>query len=427
MFDFVICAGAVMQKNKNNILTLLASLCVSSLSFGMVWDNRYIPLIPHQRLLIKGLPSVFAVDAFFLTASRATSTQEEGTGIPEIFGTFDQGTLSDALDIAGISNPLRSDWRGFKIPWGVNGKLQGQGAQFFYHQAITKHFSLGVSWLFMRVNSSLNFLLKNDSNDNSAKIAFGPSDRDQLDNELRAMFREIRIVHSNSDQAGFGDIDAYLRLGKIWKYTLKCRHIEAGARIGALMATGVKRVLDEPASIPFGGNGHWGIYGELDSLFEVKEDMKLGFLLRLSKRFARTQCERLPVAGEPFIFGATTGFLDVNPGVTANIAPYFVLENLREGLGISVQYTLTAHQKDDLSDARADRKAIPVRLGRPEDDSSWISSYFTINVLYDFGRAKVKREFDPVISLCWDVPTMVFGPKRSLQTHKVAVGVSFYF
>lgn len=416
-----------MQKKKNSILALLALLCTPSVSFAMVWDNRYIPLIPHQRLLIKGLPSVFAVDAFFVTASRAFSTQEEGIGIPEIFGTFDQGTLSDAFDIAGIFNSLRSDWRGFKIPWGMNGKLQGQGAQFFYHQAVTQHVSLGCSWFFMRVNSSLEFKLKNDPASNDARLIYGPSDAQEIDNELRAMFRTIGIVNNHSDQAGFGDVEAYLRLGNIWKYTLKCRRIEAGARLGALIASGVRRVIDEPASIPFGGNGHWGMYGELDSLFEVKEDMKLGFKLRLSKRFARTLCERMPVAGEPILFGATTGFLQVNPGVTANIAPYFVLENLRDGLGISVQYTLTAHQKDDLEDARTDKKAIPVRLGRPEDDSSWISSYFTINVLYDFGRAKVKREFDPVVSLCWDVPTMVFGPKRSLQTHKVAIGVSFYF
>ncbi len=416
-----------MQKKKNNILALLAFLCIPSVSFAMVWDNRYIPLIPHQRLLIKGLPSVFAVDAFFVTASRASSMQEEGIGIPEIFGTFDQGTLSDAFDIAGISNSLRSDWRGFKIPWTMNGKLQGQGAQFFYHQAITRHISLGFSWFFMRVNSSLDFALKNDGPKDNTLTIFGPSDRQELDNERREMLKTINIVNSHSDQAGFGDVDAYLRLGNIWKYTLKCRQIEAGARLGALMATGVKRVINEPASIPFGGNGHWGMYGELDSLFEVKEDMKLGFRLRVSKRFKRTQCERMPVAGEPILFGATTGFLSVDPGVTANIAPYFVLENLREGLGISVQYILTAHQKDDLEDARTDTTAIPVRLGRPEDDSSWISSYFTINVLYDFGRAKAKREFDPVVSLCWDVPTNVFGPKRSLQTHKVALGVSFYF
>jgi hypothetical protein len=412
-----------MQNKKNNILALLAFLCTSSISFAMVWDNRYIPLIPHQRLLIKGLPSVFAVDTFFVTASRATNMQEDGIGIPEIFGNFDQGVLSDAFDIAGIFNSLRSDWRGSKIPWDMNGKLQGQGAQFFYHQAITRHLAVGFSWLFMRVNSSLEFALKNDT----SLPPFGPSDRQELDTERREMLKTIGIVHSNSDQAGFGDVDVYLWLGKIWKYTLKCRRIEAGFRLGGLLATGVKRVIDEPASIPFGGNGHWGMYGELDSLFEIKEDMKLGFKVRLSKRFARTECERLPVAGEPILFGVTTGFLNVNPGVTANIAPYFVLENLRDGLGLGVQYTLTIHEKDELEDARADKRAIPVRLSRPEDDSSWISSYFTINVLYDFGRTKVKRQFDPVVSLCWDVPSNIFGPKRSLRTHKVALGVSFYF
>jgi hypothetical protein len=414
-----------MQNKKNKIVMLLAFLCVSSINFAMVWDNRFLPLIPSPALWIE--ESVFEVAPFFVTASRAASKEEEGIGIPEIFGNFDQGTLSDAFDIAGIPNALRSDWRGFKIPWVVNSKIQGQGAQFYYHQALGKHFSLGFSWFFLRLSSSLDFALKADVQNEPEKIIFGPSDRQELDNELRTMLRTIGIVNSHSDQAGFSDVDAYFRVGNVWRYTLKCRKIEAGARLGALIASGVKRILDEPASIPFGGNGHWGMYGELDTLFEVKEDIKVGCIVRISKRFARTQCERMPVAGEPLLFGATTGFLRVNPGITANIAPYFDLENLRDGLGLSVQYTLTAHQKDELEDVRSDKKAIPVRLGRPEDDSSWISSYFTINVFYDFGRMQVKREFDPIVFLRWDVPSMVFGPKRSLLTHKIAVGVSFYF
>ncbi len=110
----------------------------------------------------------------------------------------------------------------------MNGKLQGQGAQFFYHQAITRHFSLGFSWFFMRVNSSLDFALKNDSptDNNGPRLVYGPSDRQELDNELRSMFRTIGIVHSHADQAGFGDVDAYLRLGNIWKYTLNADELK---------------------------------------------------------------------------------------------------------------------------------------------------------------------------------------------------------
>ena len=51
--------------------------------------------------------------------------------------------------------------------------------------------------------------------------------------------------------------------------------------------------------------------------------MKVGCMLRVSKGLQRTKCERMPVEGEPILFGATTGFLSVDPGVTANIASLF--------------------------------------------------------------------------------------------------------
>ena len=80
-------------------------------------------------------------------------------------------------------------------------------------------------------------------------------------------------------------------------------------------------------------------------------------MLRLSKRFARTQPdERMPVLhpvnqipnnptrvtipeSEPQIFGVVTGPARVNPGFTEIFSAYGQWEGIRDGLGVRLQYS----------------------------------------------------------------------------------------
>jgi len=422
----------MLQKKNTRIVFFMLSL-VPSIARSTVFDNRFIPLYDRQWLLINGLPSFFATDVFFITGSKAFGANEDTIGIPEIFGPFDQGQLSNALEMLGIPTTLRTDWRGAKIPLRLEGKLQGQGFEAAWYQNITTcanrvECGFGVDWLFMRVNSTQQFLLPNQTAEKDrVDLNLGPSDIPELDQERRQMFQTMSIVQEQAHQVGFGDIDGYLRIARLWKHVMKCRKIDVGFRLGCLFPTGVRHDVNVPASIPFGGNGHWGLYGQLEGIFEVKEDIKVGFLTRLTKRLPHTQCSRIPVLNEPIIFGAEVGPLRTNPGVTFNVAPFFILENLAEGLGGSVRYVLTLHAEDELCDKRCTKGDVPVRLSQAEDFSSWASSYFTVNVFYDFGKMKAKRAFDPIISLQWEVPSMMFAPKRVAQTHKIALGVTFSY
>jgi len=422
----------MLQKKTTHIFIFIL-LLVPSIAQPTVFDNRFIPLYDRQWLLINGLPSFFATDVFFITGTKAFGANEDAVGIPEIFGPFDQGQLSNALEMLNIPTPLRTDWRGAKIPLRTNGKIQGQGFEAAWYQNIKTfanrmEIGFGADWLFMRVNSTQQFLLPNQAAEKDrVDLKLGPSDVPELDQERRQMFAVMGIVQEQAHQVGFGDIDGYVRISRLWKHVMKCRKIDVGFRLGCLFPTGVRHDINVPASIPFGGNGHWGFYGQLEGIFEVKEDIKVGFLSRLSKRLPRTQCSRMPVLNEPIIFGAEIGPLRVNPGITFNIAPFFILENLAEGLGGSVRYVLTLHAEDLMHDKRGCTSAIPVRLSQAEDFSSWASSYFTVNVFYDFGKMKTKRKFDPIISLQWEVPSMMFAPKRVAQTHKVALGITFSY
>jgi len=396
------------------------SMMIVSTSSAMVYDNRFFPLLQPPRLVEDGYSSLFLAEAMATTTSSAFDDDEETIGIPELAGKFDLGILAKAFVLSGKGNPLRSDLQGRKFPFIMEGKIQSQGVSFFYHKQIMNLLSVGCSWFFMRVNSRQRF------HQTDKKAILGISDEQELDETRRDMFMQLGLSGGHTAQLGFSDIDGYIRLGNQWEYILKCRMIDAGIRLGLLFPTGLQRDVDQPASVPFGGNGHWGAYLGGDCLFELREDIKIGLLLRVSKRFARIVTRRLPVAGEPYLFGATVGCVRVNPGVTFVFSPFFVLENMRRGLGLSLHYTLTSHQEDEWSDRRADR-SVPVQLGKIIDISSWGSDYFTLNVFYDFGKIKVKRSFDPILFLRWDVPSMLFVSNRIARTHKVAVGVKFVF
>jgi hypothetical protein len=163
-----------------------------------------------------------------------------------------------------------------------------------------------------------------------------------------------------------------------------------------------------------------------DGEFELKEDWKLGLYIGLSKRLAKTQLHRMPVADEPTNFGVVIGDARVNPGVTFMFAPYFSVENLREGFGARIQYTLAVHGADGWTDKRCD-KTVPVRLRRVVDWSSWSGGHITLTPLYDFGKLKVNRGIEPIVYLAWDIPVNVFVTRRIPKTNKVSIGIEFNF
>ena len=103
-----------------------------------------------------------------------------------------------------------------------------------------------------------------------------------------------------------------------------------------------------------------------------------------------------------------------------------MLENLRKGLGAGVHYTLTLHQEDEWRDKRQDKDP-RVKISRVMDLSEWGSDYITLNMFYDFGKVKVVRSFDPIISFRWDVPLMFFASSRVSKTHRISLGIEFSF
>lgn len=399
----------------------------------MVFDNRYFPLTQYPYITVQGRDSHATGDFFITTASRAADILERDIGIPELSGSFDQQQLADSMQIAGYPDLLPVDFANQSLPWTMGGKLQTQGFAFSYEQNFLPHLSFGVLGLAMRSNSTLEF-----SFDRNQDNAFTDEQIEMLDDIRRAMLVQLGLACNHVQQGGAGDTEVYLRWFDHWCYSFKLRSLYYGVRLGGLFPTGVKRNIDKPASVPFGGNGFWGAYISGDAEFEVKEDWKIGLLLRISKRFSQTRLERMPVArppvadqkapqnSEPQIFGVLEGSVKIDPGLSEIFYAYTEWEGIREGLGIRLQYTLVNHHRDHWTDERID-KTIPANLGPVEERSAWASEYVTLCGFYDFDKLSQCRGHKPIVRAAWDIPFSLLVGHRFVHSYRVSLGLEFNF
>lgn len=393
---------------------------------AMVYDNRFFPQMfrPYTRTVER--PSDVMINVFWNGSNSAFTGIDDEIGIPELFGMYDQNKLAQAMTMVGLPNLLRPEWIGRNIPWHVRGRVEGAGVVLSYDQQLWKYFSFGFASLIMRSNSWQEFLLKRSD---AGLPGLTDSDILELDEIRRQMHTLLALDTNVAHQRGWGDTDIYVRVGNIWEYILKCRRVDAGFRVGALVPSGVSVDPFSAASVPFGGNGNPGIYLAVDTQLEIKEDFNFGLWFCFSKRFAQTRLRRMPVNGEPSIFGAVVGPAQVDPGPTVIFSPYLSLENFRGGLGGSVQYTLARHWQDDWYDKRsAQQKAIvQTKLGPVITNSSWGSDYITLNAFYDFGKEKVNPGLSPLFNLYVDIPTVWIVGERFSKSYQVTLGVELKF
>lgn len=412
-----------------NTTRRLLALSVIILTFtqhltAYIYDNRYFRIleVPFSRERYFYDPnceleasswgeSRYRNNVFVLTANDACGTSGD-IGIPEIFGEYNLNAINNALNILdpGRISPL---FDSAIIP--ARGKLQGGGVSFAYDQQITDWFATGISFSYLHLNSSQKFLLPD--------TAFG-----RTEDEVRREFnQELGIVSNTWKHTGITDVDFYVRFGNVWNYVLKCRRIAAGLKLGTLFPSGVQQKLNNPASVPFGADGQYGFYVGLDGEVEIKEDLKVGLISRVIKRFAKTKLHRLPIAGENQLFGALIAPARVEPGVTVVFAPYLRLEGIRDGLGVMVNYTLIWHDNDEWSDKRPIFATPQANIGQLFRRSKWAADEVTLNFFYDFSKIGGCNRFLPLISLTWDIPVCALISENVVKTNNIALGLEFRF
>ena len=192
-----------------------------------------------------------------------------------------------------------------------------------------------------------------------------------------------------------------------------------------LIPTGVEASLNYTGSVPVGGNGFWGWYVSPAMEIELKEDWKLGIVARVEKRFARTVLSRITVADESALFAPVVGDLYINPGTTFMLAPYFALEDIREGLGAVLQYTVVVHQMDFFADKR-EVQVPAANFSNMLANSRWLSEYVTVEGLYDLSFGE-PWSYKPLFTLSLDLPLSIIGARGSAKTNRITLGLTVDF
>ncbi len=403
---------------KRHLLVLLTVWLLGGATVrARIFDNRYFFLYTLPRMRHACYPSYMRFQPFIMAARHAFGDKDDTIQISALQGPYDQAIIARALVAAGITetNILPSDLQTLSsIPWLLKNKVQAEGIGFGCSWRFNNAVELGIASVFMHARSHFEYKLSSDNLDLKS------SDISELYSVNQRMHELLSLEPAQWAESGIGDIDAYIRWGRVWEYTARFKKIDTGVTLGFLFPTGHRRDIDNPASLPFGGNGHYGIYGALEGQFELREDWLAGFTLTLSKRLKRTFVERLPILGElseSSNFGAILGSAATDPGITVVFAPYFALEHLREGLGIRIIYTIARHTEDTIQTDAVPQEALQFVRAR----SAWGADHVTVNVLYDFGSPENPQKIWPVISLAWDIPVNFIVSERVSKTHTISL------
>lgn len=407
---------------------------------GMIFDNRYFPWIQKPYTTSACYNSHFHIDLFFTTARQAFFHDADEGPLPHLGGIFDQAVLAKQMIAVGYPDPLPLIYQGAdSIPWRTLGKVQSEGLHIRGQFELPYAFQIGFDTCAIRMNSMLFYdLLPSELTTLDQMIT--PADIAALDQSRRSMLSTVGLTCGYADYIGMGDFDFYARWHHAWDYCLKMRRMEVGLRFGALLPAASERNVNSPASIPVGGDGFYGIYGALDAEFELKEDWKVGLYARVSKRFTARKPLRITLLKElnpSALYGVGTGIADITPGICGAFYPYVMFENIRDGLGASLQYTLIGHARNTFASDITFCTSVPsgvtpavqslVNNNPSQLMSSWIMEDISVNVFYDFGKMKSERAFQPILSLQFDIPVDFIAARRVAKTYKIALGVEFIF
>lgn len=401
--------------------------------------SRYFPFLERpEEYVTKG--KSFIYPGFFITnASTGLRTASGKSGIPELWGRYNLKNLIEGIVAAtGESyNPFAnelaySDWDKKDLKFRAEGKIKSRGVFLSAEKNLFKGFSAGVSIPVMAVNTSIRFSIDKENSDSDINSATD-SELDMFDRVRRSVHTKLGLKGDDYSDTGFGDLDVHLGWRTYFDHVLKMRGIDLNIRGGFVAPTGKMQEWDYPSSVSFMGDGRWTVYGDVVSEFELKQNWKLGLMGGVMYQFKNTEKRRIPYFSEPPIFSALCGDVEIKPGITFKVSPYFTLENMADGLHLQGRYTFLRHSPDEWRDKRPDKSVLSyldqtmqhsdcVRSSR-RSLSRWKFNYLTAEVIYDSAEAMKHWIFEPKLYAILDY---AFGGHGASKTHQFTIGIEFH-
>lgn len=433
---------------KRIIIFSIFFLSVANLN-AMVMDNRYFPLFSHLYTGAHKDKATVSTDLIFMTGGEAYASgaianeADRIIGYPALFGKrkdkqghIDLNEVDLAIqELTGNSTLLTAPLETGKVAEvDIEAHLQAQGFSFSGNVPVTSHFSVGWSAMFMRVIGEARFSLNADT---ASRRGVGVDDYGEQVQFVENLSRVQKALDMNDNvwiNTGAGDVVLYGSWYRSDQYKWKCRCVDFSMSLGVMIPVGATAELDNIASVPFGGGGHWGWFAAPHLELELRDDLKFGFMAQLSKRFKKIKERRVPILNEAPLFAPYKANIEVTPGTTISFSPYIVFEHVRSGFGVELKYTLTCHEGDNFVDARTDKtQAMKIRglvaIGadkKPINYSAWTQEYGTIKIIYDIGFGK-DWHYRPQFNFEWNVPLTYIAGENFGKTHGISLGCNFNF
>lgn len=392
----------------------------------MIYDNRFWPLYPERFLLYQAHPCsrwYAGARGIFLGADDSyILDQDDADALFLVYGAYDEAIIDRALQKAGLTtgsllSPTQQQLTSIK--WNTPGKMSLRGCALETEIYLFDYMSIGGSLFVGNMLSHVTATLAEQSQEG------GPGNRIALIAANARMLALLGLADPCYSSVVFGDIDLYCKGRVTADYWYTINHLDVSGRFGLYIPSGTRTNLWSPVSFPVGGNGHLGVYGQIDGMFRLKELMSVGFSLQLSKRLGRTFMQRLPALTEPTNYGALVLPAHTDPGITIAFNPYIQVGGIRGGLGLMGGYYLVYHAQDTVTVSDALYVAYAPNTGLVDERSAWGSDHFSAAVWYDFGYESDRSWSKPLISLTLDIPWK--GPVTKLvpKSHAISLRIEF--
>jgi hypothetical protein len=437
---------------KVSVFSVSVLCCFSHLSASHN-ASRYFPFIERSENYLPKKKSFLSNAIFFTTAATAFRRGGGNSGIPELWGNYDLWNVVNSLEKVSPTGDsfvkaIKTDLSAYEeksLHFHVDGKVKSKGIMINYeHNFNWNGISAGIHVPLMYVSSTSRYSFNRSAlisamgwNPSEYEGSKGVRLNDKIDNIRRLVHDKIGFIENDWGNGGIGDLDVYARWNYFMDHQFMTRGINFGIQLGTMIPSGVKRNLNQPVSVSFMGAGHWGLYGDFISEFELKQDLKVGLIAGGIYQLASTRNVRIPVFKEPEIFSALVGKMKLSPGITAKLSPYLTIDNIKDGVSFQARYSYLRHNQDSLKDARADKlikcflsytdaseKDISDNIEQKNNLSKWRSHYLTLQLNYDSKKALNNWAMNPNFYFSYDMPISGNG---ICKTHQINLGLDLHF
>lgn len=457
------------------IVALLGAVVLMRSDHAQAMENtgRYFPFSsrPEKSWYKKG--STFDVDCFYMSGQNIANEDSPASGMGDVGGVYDLNSVVAAMEqvnpqvTAEVKQLIGAAYAKCPLIFDAQGKMRGGGAVFRYAAALPSPLpiTVGVSLPIVQLESDLRYSL------NQRNFAFQYQKvmplmpwgfaaalddvtwsmyQERLDHARRVAHESMGLMANHSKQTGVGDLDLFARLNFVLDHRFLMRTVDLAIQFGVVAPTGFERLLNEPSSVPVMHDGHWSMYAQFLPTLELKQDFKIGLMLRGQHFVAQTRERRLPFFRESHLYSPLIGAVKVSPGSTLLVGGFLGLENLYDGMHLQFKYLYKAHHADQWQDVRSD-KTIPSYLSRvaspaaPGVDavtdeeiksvignkqylSKYRSHYITIQLTYDPLEAGQALPLSPkwYAAFQMPMPTMVTG-RGAMEASQISFGAELHF